>query len=372
MIMNIVILTPKDMTNVNHGAAIRVYNLAKALAMLNNRVVVICVPYFRGGRFFREIREQNLTIIIASLLSIIFSLGFFLKTLIKASVVQIEFPIFSPLILVLRLLGKQVILDEHGVEIEFLKESRDALGKTVSFMEYFKIHLLELLGVKFSSYVFVCSNIDMKKIQFIYKLPKSKIAIVPNGVSKDFFEDVKAYRYGKPTVLFIGSFDHSPNLFAVKVLLEQVIPKLFEKNEEVVFAFVGRNPPSWLSQNPFGERIKIFGNVNDVRPFIAGADVVVVPIFHGSGTRIKILQCMALGKPVISTSKGAEGLEVEDGQNIIITDDLDVFVKKILWLLNDKSSAVKLGSNARKLVMEKYSWNQIAFDVLKFFNGLFK
>lgn len=366
--MKIVILSPKEIIGLNHGAAIRIYSLAKALALLDNEVVVICVPRFRGGRFFKKIHEQNLTIITASLPEVIFSLNSFFKALINASVIQFEFPTFSPLIPILRLLGKPVILDEHGVEIEFLRESHDALEEKVSFKEQFQMFLLELLGVRMASYVFVCSKVDLKRVQSIYKVPESKIVVIPNGVNEEFFEDVKTYNYGKPAVLFVGSFDHSPNVFAAKFLLEHVIPRLLEENQEVVFVFVGRNPPLWLSRHSFGERVKVIGNVKDVRPFIAGANVVVAPIFHGSGTRIKILQCMALGKPVISTSKGAEGLEVEDRRNILITNTPEDFVREVLRLLGDKSLAKNLGSSARELVMKKYLWNHIAFEVFKIFN----
>ncbi len=313
-----------------------------------------------------------MTIITASLLEVILSLKFFLKTLRKATLVQIEFPNFSPLIPIIRLLGKPVILDEHGVEIEFLRESHAALGEKVPFIKHFQTFLLELVGVKFASYVFVCSEVDKERIRSIYKLPKSKIIVVPNGVSEVFFEDVETYDYEKPAVLFVGSFDHSPNVFAAKFLLDHVIPKLFKENEEVIFVFVGKNPPSWLSKNTFRKRIKIFGNVKDVRPYIAGADVVTVPIFHGSGTRIKILQCMALGKPVISTSKGAEGLRVKDGENIIISNTPKDFVKATLWLLSDKIFARKLGLNAKALVKKKYLWKNIVFDAYKnlFFNKI--
>lgn len=366
--MNIVILSPKDITNINHGAAIRIYNLAKGLAMCNNKVTLISIPYFSKGRFFREkTYQQNLTIIVASLLETIFSLKFFLKKLITATIIQIEFPTFSPLIPILKILGKPVILDEHGVEIEFLNEINAALGKKVSFREYLQTLCLEAIGVKFASCVFTCSRADMEKIQFFYKLPKSKIAVIPNGVSEDFLETVQAYNYGKPTALFIGSFDHAPNLFATKFLLSYIIPILFEKNKEVIFVFVGKNPPYWLSQNSFGGRIKIIRNVKDVRAFIAGANVVTVPIFHGSGTRIKILESMALCKPVISTSKGAEGLEVNDGKHILIKNNYMDFVICILQILRNKPFAEMIGQNARKLIEQKYQWKQIVGNALEIY-----
>lgn len=364
------ILSPKEITDLNHGAAIRIYGIAKALTLLNNEVIIICIPRFRGGFFRKKVQEKGLTIISASLLEALSSLNLFLKTLLTASIIQIEFPIFSPLIPILRLLGKPVILDEHGVEVEFLKESMAALGENVSFKEHFQVFLLELLGVKLASYVFACSEVDAKKIQAIYRVAENKIAVIPNGVSDDFFKKVQSYNYGKPSVLFVGSFDHTPNVFATKFLLKSVIPKLFDEHREVIFVFVGRNPPSWLCHHNFGERVKVIGNVKDVRPFIAGADVIVAPIFHGSGTRIKILQSMALNKPVISTSKGIEGLEVENGQNILITDTSEGFVESILSLLKDKSFAQEIGLNAKNFVEEKYVWKRIALNAFKIFRKL--
>ena len=368
--MNILILSPTDPTTLNHGAAIRIYNLAKRFASLGNNVTIICFLHYRRRHHHITTHEKNLTIIKTSLRQTIFSPNFFIKLILKSDIVQIEFHTLSPIIPFLRLLGKPIVLDEHGVEISFVREIHKALERRITLTHYLKTFLLEWLAVKFSSAVFVCSKLDGEKIQHIYKISEKKIAVTPNGVDENFFEDIEPYNYGKPAILFMGSFDHAPNISAAKFLLNHVIPELFMRNENVIFVFVGRNPPSWVTQNQFKGRVKVFANVKDVRPFVAGADVVVAPIFHGSGTRIKILEYMSLGKPVISTSKGAEGINVKDGQNILIRNSRQEFVLAILQLLDNTALAKRIGENARKLVKKEYMWRQIADNALEAYKML--
>jgi len=368
--MNLVILSPKDILGLNHGAARRIYNLANNVVKLGNKVTVICISNFHERRMQIVRPKRNLNLISVSFGEVVHLVTVIVRHLISADIVQLEFPTFSPLIPVLKKLGKPIVLDEHGVEVEFMNEVCEALERRVKKFEYVKTRLLESLGVKTSSTVFVCSDIDGEKIQREYKIPDSKVVTIPNGVDENFLERVDAYNYDKPTILFVGSFDHAPNIYAARVLLNEIIPAVCGRVKDAMFAFVGRNPPLWIIENSFKTSTRIFGNVKDVRPFIAGADVAVAPIYHGSGTRIKILEYMALGKPVVSTSKGVEGLDVKDEESVLIRDDYLGFAEAIIRLLCDRNSAIRIGQNGEKLVREKYVWKKIAMRAMEVYENL--
>lgn len=354
--MNILMLSSKDVTGLNHGAAIRIYNIAKRVADHGNKVtLIVCVHHLRKTGFQIESRSENLTIVRTSLIEMILS-SFFFSRMNDCDLFQIEFPYLSYLLLLARLMGRRSILDEHGVEIEFVKEISKARNRKLSTLQFLRTLLLEFLGTKLSTRVLVCSRVDAKKLRRIYRLPDSKIVLAPNGVDEKFAEPVKGHIYKKPAILFVGSFDHAPNVYATKFLLNEVIPEVFSKNLNCMFVFVGRNPPSWLLEKAAEGEIEVFGNVDDVRPFIAGASLVVTPIFHGSGTRIKILECASMGKAIVSTSKGAEGLALQDGHSILLRENARGFAQAILLLLENRNLAITIGTKAREKVAREYSW----------------
>jgi len=375
--VDILVLSPMEIIPLNHGASVRIYNLARVFADLGNKVKIICIPYVRANGPSRTIQERNLTILSTSLSHVIFSIFSFVRDLLRSDVVQVEFhtfsltmPFMTPIIAFLRLVRKPVVLDEHGVEIQYLYEIHDALGTRPSTSGRLRVFLLESLAARLSSSILVCSFVDAERIRHIYRVPPAKMAVVPNGVSDRFLQRIDGYKYGQPTVLFLGSFDHPPNVFGARFLLDRVVPNVFAADKKVTLAFVGRNAPVWLSQGEFHDRIHIFRDVQDVRPFIAGTDVAVAPIFQGSGTRIKILEFMSMGKPVVSTSKGAEGLDVRDGETIQIRDDPQGFGLAILELLKNRHLAQEIGENGRRLVEDRYVWSHLAKDALQIYERL--
>jgi glycosyltransferase involved in cell wall biosynthesis len=281
-----------------------------------------------------------------------------------------EFPTFAPFMLFLRLLGKPIVLDEHGVEAYFIKELSDALEKPVSRLQYIKTFFFEWLAVKLSTVIVTCSVQDAKKLQIKYKVPRKKLVVIPNGVDDDFFNHVDPYRYNRPMVTFVGNFDHAPNVYAAKMIVNEIAVYARKEKENLFFGLVGRNPPQWLNKRKNKNYVKVFGNVKDVRPYIAGADVAIAPIYHGSGTRIKILEYMALSKPIVSTSKGAEGLDVEDGKHMLLRNTPEEFAEAIIDLLSNKKLATQIGKNGQKLAMKKYLWKNIVRKVIKVYEDL--
>jgi len=188
--------------------------------------------------------------------------------------------------------------------------------------------------------------------------PHLKIGVIPNGV------DTKKYQILAPnpnshSMIFIGTMSYTPCVDAVIYFCRQILPIIQEKINQIQVWIVGANPlPEVLALA--NDHTFITGYVDDVVPYYRQAAISIVPIRAGGGTRLKILEAMALGRPVVSTSMGCEGLEVLDGEHLLIADDPQQFAGKIAQLLTDNKLYFHIAENGRKLVMNKYDWDVIA------------
>jgi len=371
--MNILVISPMNVFNLDNGAARRIYHLSDNLARYGNEVTIFCIipwpSHSKTSKLLGETKNKAKIIVVPFAQLLLLPLTM-LRYCIQADIIQMEFPTFAPLMLFLRLLRKPIVLNEHGVEAYFIKELSKALEKPLSKAQYIKTFFLEWLAVKLSTVIFTCSAQDAKKLQAKYKIPCNKIVIVPNGVDDDFFNHVTPYSYNKPTAIFIGNFDHAPNIYAAKMIVNEIAVYARKEKENLFFALVGRNPPQWLNKRKNKNYVEVFGNVKDVRPYIDGADVAIAPIYHGSGTRIKILEYMVLSKPVVSTPKGAEGLDVENGKHMLLRNTPEEFAEAIRELLSNKKLATRIGRNGQKLATEKYLWKNIVRKVIKVYEDL--
>lgn len=220
----------------------------------------------------------------------------------------------------------------------------------------------ELKIIQEFDYILVVSEYD-RDIYISEGVPEDKINVIPNGVdclsynpnalNHDFSLD-------HPNILFMGKLSYLPNSFGLKTYLENVHPLVKREIPEIKLYVVGKDCPDWLSEYSKNDSsVKIIGFVEDVKPYILNSDVCIAPLTSGSGTRLKILEYMAMEKPVVSTSIGAEGLEISDGKNILIADQWDTFAEKIITIFEDETFARNLGKNARILVEELYDWKKI-------------
>jgi glycosyltransferase involved in cell wall biosynthesis len=150
-----------------------------------------------------------------------------------------------------------------------------------------------------------------------------------------------------------------PNEDGILFFAQEILPKIHREIPAARLWVVGRRPTKPVEALA-GERFRVTGTVDDIRPYVQRAGVYVVPLRSGSGTRIKIFEAMAMGKAVVSTTVGAEGLPVTHGRDILIADDPAEFAASVVRLLRDPESARRLGSEARKLVESKYSWGAVA------------
>ena len=188
-----------------------------------------------------------------------------------------------------------------------------------------------------------------------------KVSVVPTGVDVDYFRPSTGEEQGG--LVFTGAMDWMPNEDGVFYFVREILPNIRRDVPEVTLSVVGREPSARLKALAEGEcGVRVTGRVEDIRPYVHEASVYVVPLRIGGGTRLKIFEAMAMGKAVVSTSIGAEGLPVRHGTNIILADDPKAFAREVVMLLRDPIARAALGRAARELVAQKHSWRAVTAE----------
>ncbi len=192
---------------------------------------------------------------------------------------------------------------------------------------------------------------------------RGRVEVIPNGV------DCQHHRPGLSSVkpnglVHNGALTYAANYNAVKYFLSEVYPIVRQSVPDVTLTITGSTSGVDFSGLRLDDSVHFSGYVDDVRPLVGGSTVCVVPLQEGGGTRLKILEAMALGTPVISTSKGAEGLDVIHNEHLLIADDPVKFAEGTRRLLNDASLRRRLAANARQLVEQYYNWDEIGRRVV--------
>jgi glycosyltransferase involved in cell wall biosynthesis len=172
----------------------------------------------------------------------------------------------------------------------------------------------------------------------------------------------------RPTLGFLGSLDYRPNQEGILWFLDHVRPKLDDRRQSILVA--GSAPPSWLVERLAKEGVELVSNLPDVRRFFDDVSVFIVPLQSGSGMRIKILEAMALQKPIVSTSVGASGMEFSAGEEILVADEADGFAALINRTANDAALRSRLGANGRRRVETTYDRSRIGRAVYAFLERL--
>jgi glycosyltransferase involved in cell wall biosynthesis len=187
------------------------------------------------------------------------------------------------------------------------------------------------------------------------------VSVVDNGVDTAFFAPQDGVLREPKTVLFLGSLDWRPNLDAARVLLERIFPSVRAEEPSARLIFVGRNPPEWLARGvSVAAGVELHGSVPDVRPFLARSAVLVVPLRIGGGSRLKILEALASGLPVVSTTVGAEGLHLEPGDDLVVSDGIEPMAGALVAALREPARMKAMAANGRHRVLERYDWGALA------------
>ncbi|MEI7935832.1 MAG: glycosyltransferase family 4 protein [Verrucomicrobiota bacterium] len=211
---------------------------------------------------------------------------------------------------------------------------------------------------RFVDGIFACSELDRQAFVECSGLPSFT---VPNGVDTRFFQfDDRAEKAQSRTLLFTGSLQYPPNADGLGFFLDEIWPRLTEQLPGIEFLVAGAGAGAELrgrlERTP---QVRFAGEVPDMRPLARRAGVAVCPLRIGSGTRLKILEYMSWGTPVVSTSQGAEGLEAQDGEHLLLADEPEPFIQAVLRLLNDQPLFDSMRHAARHFVEQRYDWDII-------------
>jgi glycosyltransferase involved in cell wall biosynthesis len=253
--------------------------------------------------------------------------------------------------------GVPLILNSHNAEHlilrRFAAQERNPLRWAYARLESAKLLRWERETCRRADLVLVCSQQDGEVLQAI--CPRVRTAVVPNVVDTRTY--VPSEETGGPTLLYTGGMDWYPNRDAVEYFAFSVLPRIRRVVPEVRFVVAGRNPSlEFLRQFASIPGIEFTGTVTDMRPQIARATLCVVPLRIGSGTRLKILEAGAMGKAMVSTRLGAEGLDFAEGEEILLADDPDAFAASVIELLHSPERRRRLGAAARRRVEQSYSF----------------
>ncbi len=198
--------------------------------------------------------------------------------------------------------------------------------------------------------------------------PRLHIDVVPNGVDARRYQPLTV-QPTQPAVLFLGTMSYAPNADGAVWFCRHVLPRLRCMLAGIQVWIVGASPPPEVVQLD-GDGVHVTGRVEDVLPYYERSMVTVVPLRAGGGTRLKILEAMALGRPVISTSVGCEGLDVVDGRHLLIADSPATFAELTVNVLTNPTLYRRITSEARELVVARYDWDVIADTLMQVYGKL--
>lgn len=260
-------------------------------------------------------------------------------------------------------LSRPSILFQHNVEAEIWRRhaqnQRNAVAKAFFRSQWHRMEAFERQACRAFDSVVAVSEDDCALMRLRYGL--DHVAAVPTGVDTDFFRPGSPRETEPRTLVFTGSMDWMPNQDAIRFFMDEIMPAIAAEVTGVRLLVVGRNPSAALRAYASGRTdLIVTGRVDDVRPFIEKARCYIVPIRIGGGTRLKIFEAMAMAKPVVSTTIGAEGLPVRDGEDLVLADDPKSFAAAVVRVLQDDDFAMRLGAQAGATVRERFGWDRVA------------
>jgi glycosyltransferase involved in cell wall biosynthesis len=394
--MRILILAPYPPYPPRGGGALRIYHLLRGLAARHDVTLLSFVPNPAAAAALAPLREtvQVVTVVgplprslgrraLTTLISPLpdmalrnespaFADG--LSRLVASEHfdwIQVESIEMAGYGLALQGLGMRLVLDQFNAEYVLqrraaLTDLRRALrlrpqalpGGIYSLVQWRKLAAYERRLLRAYDQVLVVSEEDRRALRRL--APVTDPLVVPNGVDAAAYAGLQRNDDGVETIVFSGTLDFRPNIDAIDWFVQRVLPQLRVRRPAVRFVVVGRAPAPAVRALHDGATVEVVGEVPDVRPYLARAAVYVVPMRIGGGSRLKLLEALAAGCPVVSTTMGAEGIEgLRDDVHLRLADRPEAFAARIAELLADRERAMRLGEVGRAFVAEHYDWSVI-------------
>jgi glycosyltransferase involved in cell wall biosynthesis len=255
-----------------------------------------------------------------------------------------------------------VLVMAHNVESliweRYCQSEPNALRRWYMRQQWRKFQRFERRIFASASRVVAVSDQDAERIATAFGVPRPEV--VDNGVDVSYFRPMGVERESAH-ILFLGSLDWRPNLDAVAVLVNEIFPKVRVAEPAARLSVVGRNPPAWLAKQIQGRPdVALHANVADVRPYLARCGMLAVPLRIGGGSRLKILEALACETPVVSTRIGAEGLHLEPGQHLQVTNAIEHMAGALISCIKNPQAVRAQARLGRRCVSERYDWDILA------------
>lgn len=257
------------------------------------------------------------------------------------------------------------VLFTHNVEAEIWRRHAETEGRPLRRLllraQWRRMLRFERDTLRRFDAILAVSDTDRDTFARLYDTPSSLVHVIATGVDTQYFAPQPAVRPDPFRLVFTGSMDWLPNEDAALYFCREVLPLLRRAEPRVSLAIVGRNPTPAVRRLGEPDRgIDVTGRVDDVRPHVAGAALSIVPLRIGGGTRLKIYESMAMGRAVVSTTVGAEGLPLTPGVHIALADAPDALAAEVLRLLRDDGARQSMEQAGLSLVRERYDWAAVA------------
>ncbi len=268
--------------------------------------------------------------------------------------------------------GPLLVFDDHNAEhmlqrraaLTGLRQPRRWLPGAYSLLQWDRLRRFERTALRRCDLTVCVSEADAEALQAL--APERPILVAPNGVDTTYYAPGTVT--GQPPrfdLVFSGTLDYRPNIDAVGWFMEAVWPRLLASGKRrdpndglrgLRLALVGRNPPTAMTRLVARGGVTVTGSVADDRPYFAGATVYILPMRYGGGVRLKLLNALAMGCAVVSTTAGCEGVAVRDGEHLLVADGAEAFAAAVERLLDDQALRARLGAAGRAFVRERYEW----------------
>jgi polysaccharide biosynthesis protein PslH len=265
-----------------------------------------------------------------------------------------------------------LVVDSHNIDYDLARQHarhRSSLVRRIyASANWRKLRREELATYRDADGVYVCSATDQWRL--LNEASGVRTAVIPNAANVEYYQP----RPTDPppdsrTVVFFGLLSYVPNTDAVTHFVQDIWPRIVDAHPEARCKIIGGQPPPSL-QGLAGPQVELTGFVSDLRPHLAEATVVVVPLRLGGGTRLKIVEAMAMGKAIVSTTLGAEGIEAVRGRELLIEDEPTAFAEAVNRLLAQPGLAARIGQSARQLAVARYSWSGAAHALESFYRRI--
>lgn len=278
--------------------------------------------------------------------------------------------------------NSHLVFDDHNAEYMLQRTAFQAdvraparwYAALYSLIQWKKLERYERAVCRRADHVVVCSDADARALEVLLRTtlsgqqPKianreSKITVIPNGVDTEFYAPAETAP-AEPVLVFTGKMDFRPNIDAMMWCATEILPRVRAEIPNARLVIVGQKPAPKIRALAQLPGVVVTGWVADIRPHIANAALYVVPLRMGSGTRLKVLEAMALGQAIVSTTRGVEGIAITPDREVVLADTAEEFARAIIALLRDPARRRALGRAARARAEAQYDWRALvpAFD----------